>query len=369
MKIVCLRNELIKSMNISIRAVPSRTTMDILECVLIDASSNVIRFVTNDMELAIETVVEGTIVEKGIAAVDAKIFFEIIRRLPDSDVTISVDQSHSASITCEKAKFHIPGRSGEDFTGIPPVIRQDPLVISQFTLREMIRQTIFSIALNENNKMMTGELFEIRDNCFRIVSLDGHRISMRTLPLTKDYENHKVIVPGKTLNEIVKTLSGEMDDSVSIFFGEDHLIFEIDKTIVVSRLIDGEYFHVDQMISRDYETSVVVNRRVFLDCIDRSSLLVKEGDKKPLILRIKDEEMEIFMESQYGTMTEEVDITKEGKDIVIGFNPKFLMDALRVINEEEITIYLMNGRAPCFIRNEEAGYTYLVLPVNISQNM
>ncbi len=369
MKIVCSRNELIKSMNISIRAVPARTTMNILECVLIDASTNVIRFTTNDMELAIETVVEGTVIEKGIVALDAKIFFEIIRKLPDNDVTISVDENHSASITCEKAKFHIPGKSGEDYTGVPPVIRQDSLVISQFTLREMIRQTIFSVAMNENNKMMTGELFEIKDNRLRIVSLDGHRISMRVLPLAGEYENRKVIVPGKTLNEIIKTLSGEMDDSVSIFFGEDHLIFEIDKTIMVSRLIDGEYFHVDQMISRDYETSVVVNRREFLDCIDRSSLLVKEGDKKPLILRIKDDEMEIYMESQFGTMTEEIDITKEGKDIVIGFNPRFLMDALRVISEEEVTIYLMNGRAPCFIRNEEAGYTYLILPVNINQNM
>ena len=368
MKIVCARNELIKSMNISIRAVPARTTMDILECVLIDASSNAIRFTTNDMELAIETVVEGTVLEKGVAALDAKIFFEIIRRLPDNDVTITVDQNYSASITCEKAKFHIPGKPGDDYTGVPPVIRQGSLVISQYTLREMIRQTIFSIAMNENNKMMTGELFEIKDNIFRIVSLDGHRISMRVLPLTEDYENRKVIVPGKTLNEIVKTLSGEIDDSVSIFFGEDHLIFEIDKTVMVSRLIDGDYFHVDQMISRDYETSVVVNRREFLDCIDRSSLLVKEGDKKPLILKIRDNEMEIYMESQFGTMNEEININKEGKDIVIGFNPKFLMDVLRVINEEEVTIYLMNGRAPCFIRNEEAGYTYLVLPVNINQN-
>ena len=172
------------------------------------------------MELGIETIVEGTIEEKGMVALNAKIFYEIIRRLPDNDVTIKTDEKFAATITCEKAKFNIPGKSGEDFAYLPMIERDEPLTISQYTLKNMIYQTIFSIAVNDNNKLMTGELFEIKDNCLKIVSLDGHRIAIRKMPLKKDYSDRKVVVPGKTLNEISKILSGEMEpDSGSYKWG------------------------------------------------------------------------------------------------------------------------------------------------------
>jgi DNA polymerase-3 subunit beta len=232
----------------------------------------------------------------------------------------------------------------------------------------MIRQTIFSIASNENNKVMTGELFEIRNNVFSIVSLDGHRISIRRMNLSKDYQDIKVIVPGKTLNEICKLLSGELDDQITIIFSDNHIIFEMENTVIVSRLIEGEYFRIDQMLSKDYETKLKVNKREFLECIDRSSLLVKEGDKKPLIIRVLGDEMDLFMESQLGTMNEEISIEKEGKDILIGFNPRFLMDALRSINEDAVTIYMINTKAPCYIRDEQESYTYLILPVTINES-
>ena len=237
MKIICSKTNLSKSVNIALKAVPSRTTMPILECILIDASSNIIKFTTNDMELGIETIVSGTIEQKGIIALDAKIFSEIIRRLPDNDVIIQSDENLNVTITCEKAKFNIPGKSGEDFAYLPVIEREQALTMSQFTLKEMIRQTIFSIAVNENNRIMTGELFQIQDNKLKIVSLDGHRIAIRTMELKTEYEDRKVIVPGTTLNEISKILSGEIDDQVSIFFSENHIVFEFDDTVVVSRLI------------------------------------------------------------------------------------------------------------------------------------
>ena len=220
MKIICSKSNLLKSVNISLKAVPSKTTMPILECILMDATTNQIKFTTNDMELGIETIVEGTIEEKGMVALNAKIFYEIIRRLPDNDVTIKTDEKFAATITCEKAKFNIPGKSGEDFAYLPMIERDEPLTISQYTLKNMIYQTIFSIAVNDNNKLMTGELFEIKDNCLKIVSLDGHRIAIRKMPLKKDYSDRKVVVPGKTLNEISKILSGEMEpDSGSYKWG------------------------------------------------------------------------------------------------------------------------------------------------------
>jgi DNA polymerase-3 subunit beta len=366
MKIVCSKTDLLKGVNIVLKAVPSKTTMSILECILIDASAQKIKLTANDMELGIETIIEGDILEKGIVAIDAKIFSEIVRKLPDNFVAIETDSNFQTKITCEKAKFHISGKSGEDFSYLPYIEKEDSVSISQFGLKELIKQTIFSISDNENNKMMTGELFELKDSNLKVVSLDGHRVSIRNLELKESCDEKKVIVPGKTLIEISKILSGEMDSFVNIFFTKNHIVFEFDETTVVSRLIEGEYFRIEQMLSNDYETKVTVNKKEFLNCIDRATLLIKEGDKKPIIIQVNDGEMNLKITSGVGSMNEEIVIEKEGKDILIGFNPKFLIDALRVIDDETITLYMVNPKAPCFIRNEEQSYIYLILPVNFN---
>ena len=366
MKLVCSKANLLHGVNIVSKAVPTRTTMAILECILIDASTNEIKLMANDMELGIETRIEGDIVERGIIALDAKIFSEIVRKLPDNDVTIETDASFKTVITCEKAKFNIIGKSGDDFSYIPYIERNEAISISQFTLKEVIRQTIFSIADNENNKLMGGELFELNENQLRVVSLDGHRISIRKIELKENYGSKKVVVPGKTLQEISKIVNGTVDEDVMIFIADNHIIFEFDRTTVVSRLIEGEYFKIDQMLSSDYETKVKINKRELLNCIDRSTLLVKEGDKKPIIMNITDGNMELKINSFIGSMNEEIDITKEGKDILIGFNPKFFIDALRVIDEEDVTLYMVNPKAPCFIKDDDGRYTYMILPVNFN---
>jgi DNA polymerase-3 subunit beta len=366
MKIVCTKSNLLNGVQIVSKAVPSKTTMSILECILVDTRSGVIKLTANDMELGIETVIEGEIINKGMIALDAKIFLEIVRKLPDSDVTIETDDLYKTTITCEKAKFNIIGKSGEDFSYLPEIEKNDSVLMSQFTLKEVIRQTIFSIADNDNNKLMTGELFEIENDTLKVVSLDGHRISIRKISLKNSYDNKKVVVPGKTLSEVSKILPGDMDKDVSIFFTDKHILFEFENTVVVSRLIEGEYFKIDQMLSTDYETKVKINKKEFLDCIDRATLLVKEGDKKPVIITITDGSMELKMNTTIGSMDEEIDIEKEGKDLMIGFNPKFLIDALRVIEDEEVTLYMVNPKAPCFIRNAEESYIYLILPVNFT---
>ena len=366
MKLICSKANLLHGVNIVSKAVPTRTTMAILECILIDASTNDIKLTANDMELGIETKIEGEIVERGIIALDAKIFSEIVRKLPDSDVVIETDETFKTTITCEKAKFNIVGKSGDDFSYIPFIERNESITMSQFTLKEVIRQTIFSIADNDTNKLMTGELFEIQENNLKVVSLDGHRISIRNIELKNSYEAKKVIVPGKTLQEVSKILPGGSEEEVTIYLTDNHIVFEFDSTTVVSRLIEGEYFKIDQMLSSDYETKVKINKRELLDCIDRATLLVKEGDKKPIIMNITDSTMELKINSFIGSMNEDIDIAKEGKDILIGFNPKFFIDALRVIDEEEVTLYMVNPKAPCFIKDEEGKFIYLILPVNFN---
>ena len=366
MKIICSKSNLLHGVNIVSKAVPSRTTMAILECILIDASTNEIKLTANDMELGIETKIEGEIAERGVIALDAKIFSEIVRKLPDNEVTIETDASFKTIITCEKAKFNIIGKSGDDFSYLPYIERNEPVVLSQFTLKEVIRQTIFSIADTDNNKLMTGELFEIKENQLKVVSLDGHRISIRNIELKENYENHKVVVPGKTLQEVSKILPGDANENVNMFFTDNHIVFEFDDSTVVSRLIEGEYFKIEQMLSSDYETKIKINKRELLNCIDRATLLVKEGDKKPIIMNVTDGNMELKINSFIGSMNEDIDIQKEGKDILIGFNPKFFIDALRVIDEEEVTLYMVNPKAPCFIKDDEEKFIYLILPVNFN---
>ena len=367
MKIICSREELQKGVNIVSKAVPTRTTMAILECILIDASKNEIKLMANDTELGIETTIIGDIEDRGIIALDAKIFTEIVRKLPDGDVTIEADENFRTVISCEKAKFSIIGKSGEDFSYIPIIPRNEPLVLSMITLKDIIRQTIFSVSTNDNNKVLTGELFDIASNNLRVVSLDGHRVSIRNVELVTPYpENKKVVVPGKTLNEVSKVIQGDSEDEISIYITENHIIFEFKKTIVVSRLIDGEYLEIDQMLSEDYETKIKVNRSELLNCIDRASLMATEGDKRPIIMTVNDSNLELQVSSFIGSMDENLEISKEGKNMKIGFNPKFFMDALRVIDEEDISVYMINPKAPCFIKNDKETYMYLILPVNFS---
>jgi DNA polymerase-3 subunit beta len=366
MKLICTKSDLLQGVNIVSKAVSSKSSISILECILIDASKETIKLSANDMELGIETIVDGRIEQSGIIALDAKIFSEIVRKLPDNDVVIETDDDYKTTITCEKSKFNIIGKSGEDFSYLPEIDRTDCMTISQFTLKEVIRQTIFSIADTETNRILTGELFDINENILRVVSLDGHRISIRKIILKENYAPKKVIVPGKTLIEISKIITGGVDDMVDIYFTNNHIAFTFDQTLIVSRLIEGEFLRTEQMISSDYETKVSINKRELLNCIDRATLLSKESDKKPIIMNITDGNMQLMMNSFIGSMNEDIDIEKDGKDMMIGFNPKFFIDALRVIDEEEVSLYMTTPKAPCLIRDDEDSYVYLILPINFN---
>ena len=214
MKITCSKSNLVKGVSIVSKAVPSKTTMPILECILIDATTDIIKLTANDMELGIMTEISGDIIDRGMIAIDAKIFSEIVRKLPDNEVTIETLDNLQTVITCEKAKFDIAGKPGDEFAYLPIIEKEDSIEISQFTLKEVIRQTIFSISDSESNKLMTGELFDISDNILKVVSLDGHRISIRKVPLKKSVADRKLVVPGKTLIEISKILSGEAKSGI-----------------------------------------------------------------------------------------------------------------------------------------------------------
>ena len=230
MKLSFEKDSLLNGINIVLKAVPSKTTMPILECILIDASGSEIKLTGNDMELGIETKVEGLILEHGKIALEAKLFSDIIRKLSgeDSPIIIESDEKYNTTISCDKSVFKIQGKDGEEFSYIPHIERDRYITLSQFTLKEVIRQTLFSISPNDSNKMMTGELFEVKDNELKVVSLDGHRMSIRKIILKEHYNDIKVIVPGKTLGEISKILNGDNESEVQIFFSSNHIMFDFD---------------------------------------------------------------------------------------------------------------------------------------------
>lgn len=366
MKIICNKSDLQNGVQIVSKAVPSNTTMSILECILIEASNGIIKMTANDMELGIETVLKGSIAEEGMVALESKMLVDLVRKLPDGEITIQTDEKYEATIICGKLKFKINGRSGEDFSYLPVIERNEAVVISMFTLKEVIRQTIFSIGVSESNKIMSGIHIMITGDQLKVTSLDGHRISIRNIKLKNNYTDKEVIVPGKTMTEISKIIGGDADKDVSIYLSSSHIIFEFDDTVVVSRLIEGKYFSVDKMLSSDYETKISVNRKEISDSIDRSMLFSKEGNKKPIVLNITDGSLEIKVNSPLGSMDDEIEIEKQGRDITIGFNPKFMIDAMKVIDDETVDMYFVNPKAPCYIKDINESYIYMILPVNLS---
>ncbi len=367
MIIKCKKESLVSGLGIVSKAVSSKTTYPILQCVLIEAKNGKIKFTSNNTDLGIETFIEGTVIEDGVSAIEAKLFTDIVRKLPDDIITVDTSDDIRAVITCQKTKYTIAYKSGNDFINIPPVTTDKSITISQYTLREIIRQTIFSISDNENNPIMTGEYFEVSGDKLTVVSIDGKRISVRNVELSENKDSVSVIIPGKSLNELVKIINGGVDDKVNIYFEKSYVMFEFGNTKVTSRLIEGEYYKITRFMSLDHSMIVTVDKRELIDAIDRTTLLIQETDKKPIIVSVKDDNnMYLRVDTNMGSFNENLEVEKEGGEIIIGFNPKFLLDALRVIDDDRVKIYMSDSKNPCIIKDDEGSFTYVILPININ---
>lgn len=372
MKLTLNKEELTNAVSIVSRAVSGKTSMAILECILITAADDEIKFTGNNLELGIETVIKCgkcRIDESGKTAVEAKLFSDIINKItedPEDEIIFQSD-GNIIELASSTSTFKIQERDPDQFPALPVIKEDNYITLSHFTLKEVIKDTIFSTAANDSNKMMTGELFDVNGDNLRVVALDGHRIAIKNTRLRDIYGSFKAIIPGKTLTEISRILTGEADSEVNIFFEKETAMFKFDSTIMVSRLIDGEYFKIDSMLSSDYETKITVNRKELLSHVERSTILVRESDKKPLVFDIKGSELNLKLNSILGSLNSSLMVNKTGKDLMIGFNPKFLLDALRVLDDEEISMYMTNSKAPGFIRDDDSSYIYLILPINFNQ--
>lgn len=368
MKLKFERTELVRAVSTVQKAVSIRTTMEINECILIDAKGSSIFFTGNDNDLGIQTLVTGEIIERGSVAVNARIFSDLVKRITDDQIILETNEMNVSTVSCGKKKYEIPGLADDEFAYLPEVEKDNSLSLSQNALKDVINQTIFSLSVNDVNIMMTGELFEIKDGILRVVALDSHRISIRNITIDDKELNKKVIIPGKSLKEVAGILEADTEKEVNIFFSDNHVMFEFDDTKVVSKLLEGNYFNVNQMISNDHATQIVVNRKEMIDSIDILTVFIQESDKRPVIMDIKDDLMDIHVKTSKGMGNESVDIKKSGEDLKIGFNPKFLIDALKVIEDDEVTLSFVNSKSPCFIKDDEESYLYLILPVNFTED-
>lgn len=366
MKVLFNKNILLNGLNIVSKAISGRTTNPILNCILLDASTSTIKLVGNDdMELGIETIIEGEIIRNGKVALDSKLMIEIIRKIESENHLISIDVNPQfyTTIQCNKSVFAIQGFDGEEYTYLPYIEKNNFIKLSQLTLKEAIRQTLFSAAVNDPNRILCGEFIKVHENIVDFTALDGHRIALRHIYLKENYPDAKVILPSKSLGEIARIVSGDNEQEVTIYFSENHVLFELDHTIVICRTVDGEYFKLENMLSSDYITKVYVHRQKLLNAIDSSTIFLRESDHKPIIFDIIDGFIHLSAKSVFGEMNAELECIKTGKDLKIAFNPKFLLDALKVIDDEYINMYLNHSKSPLFIRDAEQ-YVYVILPVN-----
>ena len=358
--------QLVNALGIVMKAISTKTSSVILESILISASDNRVVLDATDTELSIQTEVDAVIGKAGGVVLNAKLFSEIVRKFDSTEslIELDVDNDFKTTIKCEQAVFNIMGIDPVEFIPMPKIDRDAFISLSQFSLKEVIRQTEFSTAISDINRMMGGELIDVKNNVAKFVTLDGHRMSIRNIELMGEYEDQKCVVPIKSLQEVMRIIDSDTQKNVNIYFSKDHILFEFDKTLVLSRILDGEFFRIESMLSNDYDTKVNVSRLKLQNAIEQSMILIRENEHKPMILDIEKGMLKLSVNSSLGFMDAKVNIEKSGSDLKIAFNPKFLVDALKVIDDDFVNIYFTNAKSPCFIRDDKNTYTYLILPVN-----
>ncbi len=369
LKIICSQKLLANAVATVQKGVSSKTAMPILKGILVETTEDKIKLVGNDLELGIETYINGEIITEGSIVIDSKLFGDIIRKLPDSFVQIESDVDNNIYIKCEHSDFKIKGYSAEEYPKLPEVDENRFYELPTDLFKSMIKQTVFAISQDETKPILMGELLEIENNHMSLVAIDGYRLAIRSGEIENFIGNNKVIIPGKALNEINRILSSEEDNNFKIAFTDKHGLFLIKNTKIITRLLEGEFINYKQIIPREYNLSVKVDTKKLLNSIERASLLAKEGKNNLVKLSIRDDNMIITSNSEIGNVHEEIPIVLEGEDLDIAFNSRYFIEALKIIDSEEIYLEFTTNVSPCIVKpGDGSSYIYLLLPVRISAN-
>ena len=366
MHITCSRQSLVDAVNNVQRGVASKSALPALEGILMKASGTSLFLAGYDMELGITTTIEADVVEAGELVLTAKLFSEIIRKLPEEEVTIQSNDRNNTVIKSGHSEFTIMGFSSADYPELPTINDGAALTMQQSVLKSMIRQTLFAVAQSDTRPIHTGVQFEIAENSLRLVAVDGSRLAMRCEEI-KSTETLQFVVPGKTLGEVLKLLSDE-EEPLYLTVGSRHIIMEIGGYSVFSRLLDGEFLPYRKAIPVQTTTKIRVKTRELMDAVDRASLVISDRLKSPLICRFKDDQIFLSCVTALGSVNEIIGVGMEGRAEEMGFNCRFLLDALRNTESDEIVIELNGAQAPMKILPTNGdSFLFLVLPVKLKR--
>lgn len=371
MKFVCEKDNILKAINSVTKAVAVRTTMPILEGILIQTNDNEVKFTTYDLELGIEYIINCNVQEQGSTVVNSIMFSEIIRKLPDSDIKITLNENNLLVIECEGSLYKLATMNPEEFPELPKINVENSLEIEQNSLKDMIRKTIFAVSTEENRPIFTGCLFEIKSNRLNVVAVDGFRLAWKTKMLQQTVNDFAAVIPGRSLNEINKIILDSFD-TIKIGVAKNQALFEMENCKIVTRLLDGEFLNYSSVIPSTWETRIRVDKNAIQDCFERVSLIssssIEKEKKYPVKVTIDIGKVTISCTNQTGDAKEEMYVTTEGQNLEAGFNPKYFMDALRAIDDQEIFVNFGTSISPCIIKPvEEGDYTYMILPIRMKE--
>ena len=365
MKFTCNLKALSEAVNNVSLAVSNRTNLQALEGILLDSFADRLTLTGYNLELGIIKDIEIKNGAPGRIILNAKIFGDILRRMPAEEITVDTDDKYLTIIRGGDAEFTILGTSADEYPDIPTIDDENGFVMSQPTLKNMISQTLFAIAQNENTPVHTGSLFELTDGILNIVSVDGYRLALRT-ELVKEEQNFRFVVPGKTLSEAIKLLGDEEDETVLIKVNRKHIIFEISGYQLISRLLEGEFLDYRAAIGGGCKTKVRLSTRSFLGSLERASIIITDRIKSPITAKVENDNIHVSCMTSLGKVIDNVPVSIEGENVTIGFNNKYMTDALRATGSDEVILQINGPFAPMKIVPLNGDqFTFLVLPVRL----
>ena len=372
MKIVCYKDKILKAINSVVKGVASKTTMPVLEGILIQTNDKEIKLTTYDLEIGIEYIMECEVKEQGNTVVNDIMFSEIIRKLPDTEIYISLNEQKLLEIECEGSLYKLATMNPEEFPELPKIEVENSIEVEQNLLKAMIRKTIFAVSTEESRPIFTGCLFEIENNKLTLVSVDGFRLALRSMYLNKQTNNFKAVIPGKTLNEVNKIISDSFE-TIKIGVAKNQALFEMDNCKIVTRILDGEFLNYKNVIPSNWETRIKVNKSNIQNSFERISLIsastVEKEKKYPVKVQVDIGKVIISCTNQTGDAKEELYVSTEGKNLEAGFNPKYFLDSLKAIEDEEVYIEFGTSISPCLIKSiENNDYTYMILPIRLKED-
>lgn len=371
MKIICEKEKIIKALNSVTKAVGSKTTMPILEGILIQTNNKEVKLTTYDLEIGIEYIIDCEVKEEGAIVVNATMFSEIVRKLPNTEITIYVNENNLLVIECEGSLYKLATMNPNEFPELPQINIENSIQIEQNVLKDMIRKTIFAVSTEENRPIFTGCLFEISNNKLNLVAVDGFRLAWKSKYLQNKVNDFSAVIPGRTLNEINKILVDSFEP-LKIGVAKNQALFELENCKIVTRLLDGEFLNYSSVIPETWETRIRVNKENLQNCFERISLIssssMEKEKKYPVKVSIDIGKVIISCTNQTGDAKEEMYVSTEGKNLEVGFNPKYFLDACRSIDDEEIFVDFGTSISPCIIRPVNDGdYIYMILPIRMKE--